>query len=380
MKICGIIVEYNPMHNGHLYHLEKCKKLTNCDMLIAVMSGNFVQRGEPAIVNKQIRTEMALQAGVDLVIELPYLFAVSHADLFAFGAIKLLNELGVNEIIFGSETNDLNLLKNIAEITESTLFNQQIKVKLGEGYSYPESAYLTIKSLIKTDHELDANDLLGIQYIRNIIKINPKISFNSIKRIHTKYNDSKISHETFASATNIRNALLNNQDITNYVPQYVNTVLTNNSLHSWYDYYPYLKYQIISNQDNLNEIHDINEGLEKAIIKNVSKNDSFTDLVQSLVSKRYTKAKIKRILTHTLNRVTKVDALNILDGPKHIRILGIKKEKSQYLKQIKKKTNIPIITNVNKDNYSQLKLDIRINEIYHLQDGDTERKIPIIQE
>lgn len=378
MKICGIVVEYNPLHNGHLYHIEKTKKITNCDMLIAVMSGNFVQRGEPAIVNKQIRTEMALKAGVDLIIEIPYLFSVGHADLFAFAAIKILNELGVNEIVFGSESNDLTLLKQIAEITDTNLFNQRLKIKLDEGFSYPESAFLAIKSLIKTNHELNPNDLLAIQYIRNIMKINPKIAINSIKRIHTNYNDSEIKHEGFASATSIRNALLNSRDIVNYVPQYTNNTLLSKKLHDWCDYFPYLKYQIISNQTNLHEIHDINEGLEKAIIKNVFKINSFTELVTSLVSKRYTKAKIQRILTHTLNHVTKDDAKYILEGPKYIRILGINNEKSQYLKQIKSNLNLPIITNVNKDNYSLLKLDLRINNIYHLQDIEKERKIPII--
>ncbi len=380
MKVCGIIVEYNPLHNGHIYHIEQVKKLSKCDILIAVMSGNFTQRGEPSIINKHLRTALALEAGIDIVVELPYVYAVGHADLFSFGAVSLLNQCGVDEIIFGSETNDINLLTNMAKMIDDNRFNEELHNLLKTGISYPEACNLTLKKLTGKDFDLLSNDLLGIQYIRYIMKINQGIAFKTIKRIHTNYNDTIIKHQHIASATSIREALKNKKAIKNTVPDFTLEVMEKNKLHFWNDYYPYLKYQIMTNKANLSSIHDISEGIENAIIENNEKYHCFTNLVESLVSKRYTKGKIRRILTHILNNVTKeeVSNLKIQDGPQYLRILGLKESKSYYLKNIKQGCEIPLITNINKYNYQLLSLDLRISEVYNLPDGKKERKIPII--
>ncbi len=377
LNICGIIVEYNPLHNGHLYHIEQIKKTCQCDLLIAIMSGNFVQRGEPSLINKHLKTQLALQAGVDIVIELPYFYAVGHADLFSYGAISLLNQCGVNEIIFGSELNDCHALKEIAQWIDNPLFNEYLKVLLNEGYSYPLACSKVLTKLTHHTNTIQSNDLLGIQYIRSILKINPTITFKTIKRIHTNYKDTKIDHDNIASATSIRNALQKNQDVSAYLPEYTYNSLKKAHLHYWDDYFPYLKYQIMSNQ-NLDTIHDINEGLENAIKDRIKEAKNFDFLVQTLISKRYTKGKIQRVLTHVLNQVTKNDITRFQQGPNYLRILGFKQDKSSIIQQIKKNTVHPIITNINKHNYPLLELDLRTSEIYHIVDDNKERKIPII--
>jgi len=380
LKIYGIIVEYNPLHNGHLYHLEQVKKMNDCDLLIAVMSGDFVQRGQPSLVNKQLRTKLALQAGVDIVIELPYLYAVSHADLFSLGAISLLNQCGVNEIVFGSETNEVHKLEEIARLIDHPHFNDLIKINLNNGFSYPEASSIALSTLTQKKVELLSNDLLGIQYIRNILRINKNITFRSIKRIHTNYKDTLITHQNIASATSIREAITNQQEFKKTIPHYTLDVIENAKLHDWNHYFSYLKYEITTNKNNLQEIHDVNEGLENALIKNIRNSQNFKHFVNLLVSKRYTTAKIQRTLTHVLNHVTKEEVIksDILNGPKFIRILGFNESKSAFIKQIQKSSQIPLITNINKSNIDLLKLDLRVSEVYHLIDDVKERKIPCI--
>lgn len=376
MKICGIIVEYNPLHNGHLYHLQETKKLSQCDLLIAIMSGNYTQRGDVALLNKTIRTKLALMAGVDVVIELPYIYAVGHADLFSFGAISLLNYLGVQEIVFGSEANNLKLLTKIAKIIDTPQFNDLVKSYLDEGLSYPESTSLAINNLMKEKVNCLPNDILAIQYIRQAQRINKNITLKSIKRVGNNYHDIVIT-DNKTSATSIRHALENKKDISKVVPEYTYEAIKNATLHFWHQYFPYLKYQILSLKENLSLIHDVNEGIENAIINNITKYHDFNSFVSSLISKRYTKGRIQRILTHILNHVTK-EEFNKHKEMMYIRILGFKKEKSHLIQNLKKHCTIPIITNINKNNYPYVKLDLKVSDVYHIIDNDKERKIPLI--
>lgn len=376
MKITGIIVEYNPLHNGHLHHISKTKEKSKCDILIAVMSGNFMQRGEPAIIDKHLRTMLAIKSGVDLVVELPYSYAVQSADIFALGAIKILNELGVDDIYFGSESDNVKSLELIAKLLDSKHFNEIVKEKIKEGISYPSACSYAIKKLTNINDRLYSNDILGIQYIRNILKINNNIMYHTIKRIHSNYNDESFTHSNIASATSIRNSVLKDEDISNFVPSYTLEILNKKQLVSWDDYFPYLKYQIISNQANLSKIHDVNEGIENAIFNNIHKVNNFNDLINSLISKRYTKSKIKRIMCHILNNITK-EEINI-NKLQYIKILGFNKEKSNLIKNINGSSNIQLITNINKKNYQYVKLDEKVSQIYHLCDNSKSRKIPVI--
>ena len=380
MKITGIIVEYNPFHNGHLHHLQETKRLSQCDILIAVMSGNFLQRGEPAIVNKHLRAQMALQCGVDLVVELPYSYAVQNADLFAFGAVYLLNELQVDDIYFGSETNQVNHLKKIAQFTDTEAFNKEVKKWLDHGYSYPSSCQNAINTCLGTDQPFNPNDLLGIQYIRSILNINPKIKFQSIKRIHSNYHDVEITHEEIASATSIRHALYENKLINPYVPHATQKLLFQQTHVFWDAFYPLLKYQINLKGKDLSNFHDVNEGFEHAILKHINETDTFNALVEQLTSKRYTKAKVQRVLTHILNDITKndIDTNELKQGPKYIRILGINKDKSHVLQYIKTKTSLPLITNLTKEDLQRVEIDEKTSRVYHLVLNSEPKKIPEI--
>ena len=203
MKITGIITEYNPFHNGHLYHLNTAKKVTNCHGIVCIMSGNFVQRGEPAIIDKWKRTEMALLNGVDLVIELPTFYAVSSAEFFAKGAVDILNNIGVvDNIFFGSECGDINLLYKIAEVLtkEPKEFKLKIKENLKSGVTYAKAREKTLIDILDNEdlNEIlsNSNNILGIEYIKAIIKSNSSITPLTMKREGSKYNDKKF-HTVF---------------------------------------------------------------------------------------------------------------------------------------------------------------------------------------
>ena len=171
MKVNGIIVEYNPFHNGHIYQIKKIKELYPDDLLIVILNGNFTQRGNISVLSKEIKTKFSLDYGIDLVIELPSIYGIQSSDIFAYQAIKILNELKINRLIFGSESNDLTTLKKIASIQENNDFNDKIKKELDKGISYPNA----LKNIIGIDFNYLPNDLLGISYIKAVNKINKNI-------------------------------------------------------------------------------------------------------------------------------------------------------------------------------------------------------------
>lgn len=373
MKVVGIIVEYNPFHNGHLYHLEQVKHMSNADLIIAVMSGNFTQRGEFAIIDKFKRAELALVHGVDLVIELPYCFATASADLFSYHAVKLLNELQVEEIYFGSESNNLERLTKIAQCLDTPECNHQIKHYLEQGYSYPKACELGLKHFLPHTAIL-SNDLLGIQYIRSINQINPSIKYFLIKRQGNHYLDEDLPMLPLASATSIRKAVKQGQDVSRYVPNLTLKFLQESTVY-WDQYYPYLIYQIKLNKDHLNHFHDCPPDLAKRIARTIPGPD-FATFVKQLSTRRYTESKIRRVLLHILMNFKTEDFIN--EPKEYIRILGLRKSKSHLLKEVFKKTNYPIITNITRSNIHYLKTENRVDRIYYLHTANMERKIPII--
>ena len=217
MKAIGIIAEYNPFHNGHLYHIQKIKEKYPNHIIIAVMSGNFVQRGDVAVIDKWKRCEIALKNGVDLVIELPYPFATQSADFFAYGAITILETLKVEKVIFGSESNNVQSLEIIAKTQlENKDFDQLVKIYSKLGKNYPTAVSCAIEDLTNIKVETP-NDLLGISYIKTILQNNYKIKYETIKRIGS-YHEKKLT-STFTSSTSIREALKSKANIDKYVPQ-----------------------------------------------------------------------------------------------------------------------------------------------------------------
>lgn len=357
MKIIGLIAEYNPFHNGHLYQIKKIKELYKNSLLIVILNGNFTQRGETSIINKWNKTRIILDYGVDLVIELPIFYGINNADIFAKGAIEILNDLKIDTLVFGSESNDIDKLKNIASLKiNNKKYDNKLKEELKNGISYPKASFNAIKSLsgLFTDKP---NDILGIAYIEEILKNNYNIEPITIKRTND-YHSNEINKISSASA--IRNGLKNNIDISNSVPKKTLKYLNNTIFID--DFFELLKYKILS-EKNLNIFHGIEEGIENRINKYILESNNLEELIQKIKCKRYTYNRIKRILLYILLDIKKEDIKNIKN---YIRPLGFNKKGSRYLKKIKKEITLPLVNNYIK-NKGLLYLEHKSNYIYSLK-------------
>lgn len=364
MKTVGIITEYNPLHNGHLYHINETKRLSNCDRLICVMSGNFTQRGEPAILDKFTRTKWALNNGIDLVVELPFVFTVQNADIFAYTSVSILDKLGVDEIYFGSETGDIKELELLGDILMSDEYNSLVKKHMKNGTSYPTSSDSAMKELHPNSSFDLPNNILGIQYLLAGKKLKSKIDFKTIKRISTNYFDDETEGTNIQSATSIRKLLKEKKDISNYVPSDVCDSLVKNKLVSYEDFYTNLKYIIRSStKEDLNQIFGMEEGLENRILK-IKDFESTRDLIQKSLTRRYTNSKIQRTLAHTLCNIKKIE-IKSFEVP-YIRILGMNKIGQTYLSEIKHDIEIPLIAKVKEGIHPYLDLEIRVSKVYSL--------------
>lgn len=359
MNSVGIICEYNPFHNGHLYHLNEVKKLFPNTPIILIMSGHFTQRGIPSIINKWEKTKLALDYGIDLVIELPFVFASQSADIFAKGSIELLKELKVSYLVFGSETNDVDTLINLAKIQiNNPEYDQLVKSFLDKGYNYPTALSKALTKISKVDLN-NPNDILGLAYIKEIIKQKAKIKPITIKRTVGFHSDSIIDNIT--SASNIRQKIYDNQNIEQLVPKPVYNCLTQCSLHFTENYFPLLKYKIMI-ESNLEQYQTVDEGIENRIDKCIITSISTDQLVNSIKTKRYTYNKIMRMLTHILCSFTKQEAINI--NNEYIRLLGFSKIGQTYLNKIKKDLHLPIITNYKPKFSHILDIEIRATKVY----------------
>lgn len=382
MNITGIITEYNPFHNGHLYHLTEAKKNTNCDAVICIMSGNFVQRGGPAIVDKWQRTEMALNNGVDLVIELPTYYAVSSAEFFAKGAVSILNNLGVvNNLFFDSECGDVNKLTTIAKtlVDEDSKLKYIIKENLAKGETFAKAREKALISYLNNEdlNEIltSSNNILGIEYIKSIIRMNSNIKPFTLKREGSNYNDKFLSN-SFSSATSIRELLKQKASIESLkdsIPKESYEVLNNLYNNSYpfvfdEDMFKFIKYKLQTNCINFNNLYEIIEGLENKLLKEISSSNSYEEFILNIKSKRYTYSKISRILTHIYIGLDSDSFLNIDDTNNlYARVLGFNKKGREILSLIKRNSSIPLITKIPRfsDN-PLLKLDIQATAAYSI--------------
>ncbi|MFK5883456.1 MAG: nucleotidyltransferase [Candidatus Izemoplasma sp.] len=364
MKVAGIIVEYNPLHNGHLHHILKTRELSKCDILIAVTSGNFTQRGEPAIIDKFTRTKFALLNHVDLVVEIPYVLTVQNANIFALSAVSILNHLLVDEIYFGSESGSIEELTKLSDILDSDKYNELVKENMGEGYSFPTASDYAVRELTDTDLYSKPNNILGIQYISAVKKLKSNIILKTIERINSDYHDTKLNHSNIQSATAIRKLIVNNDDFSKYVPKDVFTELSNRKPVLFNQFTDILKYKLKSMTSNdLNQIFSMEEGIENWILK-TKDFSSVDELIQNLLTRRYTNSKIKRSLTHILLNLRK-DEVKSLTVP-YIRVLGMNDTGRSHLNKIKKELTIPLVTKILKNKHPYLELDLRASKIYSL--------------
>ena len=322
MKKIGIICEYNPFHNGHLYHINEIKKKYPDSIIILVLNGYFLQRGEISLISKYDKCKVALNNNVDIVLELPVLYGTQSADTFAYTSIDILNKLGVESIIFGSESNDINYLTNLAKLSLDKHNDENIKKMLDTGCNYPTA----LSKVLNVDKELPSNDLLGISYIKAILQINNQIIPETIQRTND-YLDTE-SNDNIVSASNIREKIKNNVDIDKYIPKdtkrYIKQIDDNL-------YFNLLK-SIVLNNNHLDEILDVDEGIENRLKEIILKVNNITDLVESIKTKRYTYNKVRRMLVHILLNIKKEDAKYPLD---YIHILGFSKKGKDYLNKNK---------------------------------------------
>ena len=382
-KRIGIIAEYNPFHNGHLYQIQKAKELTGADTVIAVMSGNFTQRGDTSLINKFEKAKIALQNEVDMVIELPTIYSISSAENFALGGVKILNEIGnIDYLVFGIEEENLERLQAIADVlvNEDDEFKRNIKEELNKGKSYPKAREIALKKVLSSGNVENImqkpNNILAIEYLKALKITNSKIKPFAIKRKNTMHNDENIN-KNYASGTYIRKLFIENNfnKIRKVVPKYTYERLLELKNQGTYvssinDFSDIVIYKIRTmTKEEISQIADVNEGLENSIKLASTTCKTIDEIVEKVSTKRYTKTRISRILTYILLDITKSEMEQSKNANQYIRVLGINKKFEGILKTI---NNDKLITSLKKfeENNGEnqlLNIDKKATEIYTIK-------------
>lgn len=403
MKALGIICEYNPLHNGHIYHIQEALRISNAECIIAVMSGDYVQRGEPAILDKYTRTQIALDCGIDFVVELPACYALSSAECFAEGAMSICHALHVDSICFGSECNHIDKLQTIAAflIKDSNSYKNSLKKYLALGNSFAKSRSMTVTDILGADYSKileEPNNILGVEYIKAILKNNFNIKPLTIMRAGNGYNNCS-DKGMYLSASGIREALKKKRSIDSYIPQstlqsieiYKNQSKDENFIHTddfssllWFQLSNILfkaesnKYQsskgVVSSTKNyfiqyMLQFIDVTPELAASIYNHTIKwytgscNYSFSSFAENIKTKNYALSRIKRILFRIILGFDKEKSAQY-DTLPYIKILGFNQKGRAYLKSIKKSVSIPIVTKT-ADYKDLLFMDIHAANIYN---------------
>jgi len=381
MKILGIIVEYNPMHNGHIYQIEQAKKLINPDYTIVIMSGNFTEQGNISVLDKFTKAELAIGNGVDLVLELPTIYATSSAEYFAKGAVHILNSLNcITHLVFGAECKDIQILKKVAnilnkheqEIIKESKIEENKSITMAEARANAIRKYLNNEEFACIDKP---NNILAIEYLRNLEKLNSKIEPVLIHR-HTVLHNSTEIQTNMASSTAIRE-LLSEQNI-----EVIKQLVTDNVYTKLLDinndylntFWNILKYQIIKlNKDGISNIYEVSEGLENRIIQSVESSNSYTEFIHKVKSKRYTLGRIKRICINILLGITK-EQHKYLSDVQYAKIIKFSSKSEKLISVIGKSSLIPVLTKItdggieNQNNIikANLNLDVLSTKIHNV--------------
>ena len=357
MRIIGIIAEYNPFHLGHLYQINKIKEMYPDSLIIAIISPCFTERGDISIINKWDKATICLENGIDLVVELPTLYATQSADIFAHGAIQILNDLGIDTLVFGCESSNIDFI-NLANIQLNNMkYDLLVKKYLDNGINYPSAMSKALNDIsnIKINKP---NDLLALSYVKEIVNNKYNITPIAIKR--TSNYHGKNAKKKIISANLIRELLSNGNDISSYIPNNVlKYIYKDISLNNGYNY---LIYNIINNKDILNQYLDVSEGIENKIIKSINNSSHWDDLVNNIKSKRYTYNKINRMLLHILLNIKKSDN----KGENYIKILGFNDIGRKYLNKVKKNINLPLFYGYKPNKLSVLDIEFKSLYIYSL--------------
>ena len=368
-RIIGIITEYNPFHNGHLYQIQQVKKQFPDAPLVIAMSGNFLQRGEPAIIDKWHRAAECLANGADLVMELPLMAAVQPADRFAYYGVWTLAQMGVTDLFFGAEHATFDFMHDAQKAMEIT----------GNFNKYHESFAKTYQQVIteKVGHQVDQpNDLLGLAYAKANLKLKAGISLHPIQRKNANYHDIELNDAgTIASASAIREALHHqNQDFEKFVPHQTAQDLKAQSLVSWDDFWIHLKMELLTHSpQELEKIYGMAEGIQYRMIAMAQRSEfagDFDSWIKAVKSKRFTYTRLSRLATMTLLHITWDDVASFEALP-YLRVLGFSKKGQAVLHAAKKSCDHPIITNVSQDEKKGiLRIDYRAGKIYQAVCGN----------
>ncbi len=367
MKTAAIICEYNPFHNGHKYLIEQAK--TSNDTVVCIMSGSFVQRGDIAIFDKWTRAHQALLSGADLVVELPVCFSLNSAERFAYGSINLADNMNViDTLFFGSECGDANTLLNAANIllNEPLEVSAKIKKYMSDGMRHPVARTKAYSDILESSIIGEPNNILGIEYIKALISKNSPISFQTVKRNSVSHDDLNPSGN-YASASAIRKLIEENGDIKELVPKKIISLYKKPAKLNGLD--EILRYKILNmTTKELAEINGVSEGLENRIKMACKECMSFDEISTFVKSKRYTLSRIRRTLLSVLVGVDKEVATA---PPSYLRVLGANSKGRKILSEIKKKSDLTIITKTAdfKNFNKSLEYDITATDIYNIIQG-----------
>jgi predicted nucleotidyltransferase len=393
MKTLGIIAEYDPFHNGHLYHLRESLRMTCAERTVCVMSGDFVQRGGPALTNKRIRAEAAVRGGIDLVIELPFVYASGNAEWFARGAVGILDGIGIADYLsFGSESGDVTALNEIAELFAGSADRTDALVKeaMKTGISYPAALEKAVVSALGASlgrHMKGANNTLGIEYLKELLLRKSQIKPYALKRHKASLNEAD-EESGIAGATAIREMLKSQpsphiKSVKPFVPASSYLMLKNHlngggQLLSIDDLLPMLAYRIsCSDEKQLAEILSATEGLEHRLIRAVRSGSDMAQVIRLTKTKRYTETRVRRLIAHTVVGLTKEAMKAAIKEPLYARVLAFNDAGAKLIRRIKKQGNMPLITNANREqellaaSKVTLSFDKKAADIYRIMEYGT---------
>ncbi len=379
MKACGVIAEYNPFHNGHRYQLSEAKRMTQSDVMVVAMSGNFVQRGAPALLDKWTRAEIALRNGADIVVEMPVLGSVQAADLFAKAGIRLLQAMQCDAFAFGAE-------EGTAEdfISHSRLLREHgseidriFQTYRNDGRTYAAQLETAIAEVLRPQGSAISfstpNNQLGLAYVKENEQFPEPMETAIVLRRGAGHNDSDSFGQEFASGTAIREWALHHgkqsegNGMGRFVPEETLEALERRPLLDWAPYWSMLQYQLmLLSHAELRNIYQVEEGLEYRLKKEAEDAPDFMAFIQRMKTKRWTWARLQRVCTYILLGITKEEAHSFQEKADAIRLLGFTEAGRRYLNKLKKNTKIPIVTKVREPHTADLKLEIRSDRIYRL--------------
>lgn len=367
MKILGLILELNPFHNGHKYFIEKAIEEIKPDLVIAIISGSFTMRGEISVLDKSEKTKLCLNNKIDIVLELPFVYAVNSSDYFANYAIKILNEFKITHLAFGSEMGSIEKLKELYELSKSNSYNILLKKELEKGSSYPTSALKAIMALSE-DQELVSNfslpnNTLALSYLKSIEEINNSIIPCTLKRVDNQYYDTQAIEGKYASATSLRNLVNNNESISSFIPNYQYNFVKENEANE--NLYQLFKYQLL-NKPTFENIINISEGIENRLYNFINEKN-YQNYLNNTYTKRYPINRIKRIILHVIanSNSTLLESKEL-----YLRVLGLNDLGIKYIKKLKNKNIImntkDALDNANSEIKEILETELKMTQIYDL--------------